>query len=89
MWKGLVTVCTILAGAAGQKALSTGWRATTGRTPPSKPESPHVGLGEAVAFAAVAGAVINVVRVVAIRQVAQQWTRRNGGVLPKALQDVA
>lgn len=89
MWKGLVSMCTLVAGAAAQRVLSTGWRATTGHTPPSRPESPDVSLGEAVAFAAVAGALINVARVVVIRQAAAQWTRRSGGVLPKALRDGA
>ena len=86
LWKGLVTACTLLAGGLAQRALSSGWKAATGHTPPTKPESPDVGVAEAVAFAAIAGALLNVARVVAIRQAARYWTTRRGS-LPKALQD--
>jgi len=87
MWRVLSLAFTVAAGAVAQKAIATGWKISTGRTPPTKPESPEVGTTEAVVFAALAGALLNVARVVATRQAAVYWARRHGGVLPEALRD--
>lgn len=85
MWRVVSTVTTLLGAAVAQRALSTLWRATTGTRPPDAPENPETRLVEAVSYAVVAGAVLNVARVVATRQAARFFARRNGGQLPKAL----
>ena len=85
LWKVLATLATVAAGAAAQRALSTGWRAATGTQPPDLPESPETRLAEAVAWSMVAGAVLNVARVIATRQAARYYAARAGGELPQAL----
>ena len=44
--------------AVAKKALNTGWKAATGKTPPANPADPDVEVKEAVAWAAVSGALI-------------------------------
>ena len=80
-------VFTVLAAAFAQRVISTGWKAVTGHTPPTKPESPEVGSTEAVLFAGLAGALLNIARVVATRRAAGVWSKRHGGALPAALRD--
>lgn len=86
-WKIVSAAFTVVAGIAAQRALATGWKAATGHTPPSKPESPEVEMVEAVAFAAIAGALLNVARVVATRRAAMYYAKRHGGLIPEALRD--
>jgi hypothetical protein len=87
LWRALSLAFTVAAGAVAQKTIATGWRIATGHTPPTKPESPEVGTREAVVFAALAGALLNVARVVATRQAAVYWAKRHGGEIPEALRD--
>jgi len=87
MWRGLSVLFTVVAGVLAQRAIATGWKAATGHTPPTKPESPEVGTLEAVLFAGLAGALLNVARVVATRQAATYWAKRHGGAIPEALRD--
>jgi hypothetical protein len=89
LWRLVATLATVAAGAVAQRALSTAWRAATGKQPPGLPESPETRFGEAVAYSLIAGAVLNVVRVVATRQAAAYYMKRTGGQLPKALRTVA
>ena len=35
MWRALSLAFTVAAGAVAQKAIATGWKITTGRTPPT------------------------------------------------------
>lgn len=85
MWRVMSTVTTLLGAAVAQRALSTVWRATTGSHPPDAPENPETRLVEAIGYAVVAGAALNVARVMATRQAARFYARRNGGRLPKAM----
>jgi hypothetical protein len=87
VWKLLSAAFTVGAGVLAQKVLSRGWSAATGHTPPTKPENPEVGVVEAITFAAVAGALLNVARVVATRQAAAYYAKRHGGAVPEALRD--
>jgi len=87
MWRVLSLASTVVAGALAQRVIATGWKIGTGHTPPTKPESPEVGATEAVVFAALTGALLNVARVVATRRAAVYWAKRHGGVLPEALRD--
>lgn len=87
LWRALSVAFTVASGAVATRLLAVGWKAATGHTPPSKPESPEVGTAEAVAFAALAGALLNVVRVLATRRAAAYYVKRSGGRLPTALRD--
>jgi subtilisin family serine protease len=88
LWRLLATLATFAAAVVAQRALTTGWRAATGHNPPGLPESPQTRLGEAIAYALIAGAVLNVARVIATRQAARYFAARSGGQLPKALRAV-
>ncbi|GMA87264.1 hypothetical protein GCM10025868_25140 [Angustibacter aerolatus] len=48
----------IAAGIGARKVLNTGWEKATGNPPPVNPASPNVQVLEAVAWAAVSGAII-------------------------------
>jgi hypothetical protein len=85
VWRLLALLATVVAGAVAQRALATGWRAVTGHRPPGMPESPETRFAEAVAYSVIAGAVLNLVRVIAVRQAARYYADRSGGRLPKAL----
>ena len=87
MWRAMSLAFTVVACALAQRVIATGWKAATGHAPPTKPESPEVGTTEAVLFAALAGALLNVARVVATRRAAVYWARRHGGAIPEALRD--
>ncbi|MGF1648597.1 MAG: DUF4235 domain-containing protein [Kineosporiaceae bacterium] len=88
-WRLLALLTTVVAGAVARRALAAAWRAATGRRPPGLPESPETRLAEAVAYSMIAGAVLNVVRVVATRQAARYYASRTGGVMPKGLRQVS
>jgi hypothetical protein len=60
---------------AARKAITFGWKRVTGREPPSDPQDPLVGTGEAVGYAVVMGVVMGAARVLAIRA-ATSRTRR-------------
>jgi len=58
----------LAAAAAAQKALAAAWRAARGHQPPTEENSDEgIGLGEVLAAAALSGAIVAVVRVLATR----------------------
>jgi hypothetical protein len=50
-----------------RKAITVGWTRLTGKEPPSDPQDPRVGTGEALGYAIVMGVVMGAARVLAIR----------------------
>jgi hypothetical protein len=60
------------AGFGARKAISLAWKKITGKEPPQHPEDPQVALGEAVAWALLAGAVGGTARLLAIRVAARR-----------------
>jgi hypothetical protein len=50
-----------------RKVITVGWKRLTGKEPPSDPQDPLVGTGEAVGYAIVMGVVMGAARVLAIR----------------------
>jgi hypothetical protein len=50
-----------------RKVITVGWKRITGKEPPSDPQDPLVGTGEAVGYAIVMGVVMGAARVLAIR----------------------
>jgi Protein of unknown function (DUF4235) len=59
-----------------RKAITFAWTKATGRQPPEAAEDPQVAIGEAVAWAVVAGAGVGVARVLAVRLASRQSARR-------------
>src|ERR1035437_6024034 len=52
---------------AARKITTLGWKRLTGKEPPSDPQDPLVGTGEALGYAIVMGVVMGAARVLAIR----------------------
>lgn len=85
VWKVLGTGAAVGAAVVARKLLTSGWIAATGREPPENPEDPEVSWQEAIGWAVVSGAVIEVSRLVATRKAAAYYAK-SAGHPPKALQ---
>jgi Protein of unknown function (DUF4235) len=80
-------VATLGATMAARKALTTTWKLSTGKQPPSNPEHPDVSMGEAVAWAVTSGVAVGLARMLASRKAADYY-RRSTGHLPGNLEDI-
>jgi hypothetical protein len=87
-WKVLGGAAAVLSGIAARKILDTGWQAATGKAPPNNPEHPDTEWVEAIAWAAVSGALIGLARMVAARKAASYY-RESTGHLPPKLEEVS
>lgn len=70
-----------------KKGLNSGWRAATGKNPPANPADPDVDLWEAVAWAAVSGTFVAIVRMLATRRAAHYYARSTGHLPPELIKD--
>ncbi|MBO2438210.1 DUF4235 domain-containing protein [Actinomadura nitritigenes] len=75
----------VMAGAAAfaggfvaKKAITLIWKKTTGKEPPTNPESPDVALSEAIGWAVVMGVGMEIARLLATRAAAHQWAKGTG-----------
>jgi hypothetical protein len=84
LWKVLAGLSTVAAVEAADKTLTVIWQGATGDKPPTVPEDPETNWTQALAWAALSGAVIGVARMLATRQAAQYYVRSTGR-LPKEL----
>ena len=87
VWRILGTGSALLAAAGARKLMTAGWRAVTGKEPPSNPESPTTTMWEAVAWAVASGAAVGTARLLATRQAARYY-EKSAGHLPKGLEAV-
>ena len=78
---------TVGATMAARKAMTTTWKLSTGKQPPSNPEHPDVSMNEALAWAVASGIAVGVARMLASRKAAEYY-RRSTGHLPSNLEDV-
>jgi hypothetical protein len=83
-WKVIGTGSAVVAAAVTQKGLTAAWRAVRGNEPPTIPEDPDTGWGDAIAWAVLSGAALGVARLLATRKAAAYY-RKSSGELPKAL----
>lgn len=88
-WKALDAGSGLLAAALAPRVSNLAWRAATGRKPPSQTRNPELSAKEAVAWAAIGGATVQVVRTVLRRSAASYWVKSTGGLPPgmKSLKD--
>jgi Protein of unknown function (DUF4235) len=86
-WAVFGLAATVVATIVARKAMSTTWKLSTGKEPPSNPEHPDVSMGEALAWAIASGVAVGVARMLASRKAAEYY-QRSTGHLPKNLQDV-
>jgi hypothetical protein len=84
LWKVLAALAAVAAAQAADKTLTVIWRGATGDKPPTVPEDPETNWTEALAWAALSGAVMGVARMLATRRAAQYYVKSTGS-LPKAL----
>jgi hypothetical protein len=82
VWSALSLVAVLGAAAVAKKALNTGWKAATGKTPPANPADPDVEAKEAVAWAVVSGALIGLARMAAARRAAGYYAKSTGHLPP-------
>jgi len=83
-WRLLAGAAAFGAGFVARKAITVGWKQVTGKEPPTNPESPEVGIAEAIGWAVVTGVGIEVARLLATRAAANRW-HNSTGELPAAL----
>ncbi len=81
-WKLLDRSTTIAAGLLARQASTFTWRLATGRKPPTAGRHPDVETKEAVAWAVVGGALVEVVRLLVRRGAAGYWVRSTGDLPP-------
>ncbi len=82
VWTLFSLVAVLGAAAVTKKALTTSWKAATGKTPPANPADPDVEVKEAVAWAAVSGALIGLARMAAARRAAGYYKKSTGHLPP-------
>jgi hypothetical protein len=81
-WRLMDRGSSIVAGLLAQRASVLAWRAVTGKKPPSSGRHPDVTTGEAVAWAVVGGAIIELVKVGVRRGTATYWVKSTGHLPP-------
>ncbi|MGZ5398838.1 MAG: DUF4235 domain-containing protein [Nocardioides sp.] len=87
IWSVFSLVAVLAAAAVTKKALNSSWKAATGKTPPANPADPDVDVKEAVAWAAVSGALIGLARMGAARRAAGYYTKSTGHLPPELQKD--
>ena len=86
-YTALGLAATLGATVLARKLMTTTWKLSTGKPPPTNPEHPDVSMGEAVAWAVTSGVAVGVARMLASRKAADYY-RRSTGHLPPNLEDV-
>jgi hypothetical protein len=87
VWTLFGLAATVGATMVARKAMTAGWKLSTGKPPPSNPEHPDVSMAEATTWAVVSGVAVGVARMLATRKAADYY-RRSTGHLPANLEDV-
>lgn len=77
-WRVLAGASAFASGWAARKAITATWKKTTGKEPPTNPESPDVALAEAIGWAIMLGVGVEVARLLATRLAAHQWSKHTG-----------
>ena len=87
VWKLLGTGSAIAAGIIANKVISTVWK-KAGRDSAIDPTNPDIPIGEAIAYAALAGVAVGLAKTMTTRQAAALY-QRSAGHLPKPMrQDI-
>lgn len=81
-WKLFDKGATVLAGALATQISGLTWRAATGKRPPTSPAHPEIRLAEAVTWAALAGATVELTKIVINRKAVDYWVRSTGELPP-------
>lgn len=73
---------TIVAALVARKVTETTWRLATGKRPPSNAKHPEVTNAEAITWAILAGAGVELVKVLIRRSTANYWVKSTGNLPP-------
>lgn len=82
VWSIFSLASALIAAALAKKAVTSTWKAATGKQPPANPADPDVDLWEAVTWAAVSGTLIALARMLATRKAANYYARSTGRLPP-------
>jgi hypothetical protein len=74
--RAVASLAAVAASMGTRKLVTAGWKKVTGKEPPSNPQDPHVGIGEALSWAIVLGVTMETARLLAQRA-ATRRLRRN------------
>ncbi|NKZ04403.1 DUF4235 domain-containing protein [Actinomadura latina] len=77
-WRVMAGAAAFAGGFVAKKAITMIWKKSTGKEPPTNPESPDVDLAEAVGWAVVMGVGMELARLLATRAVAHQYAKGTG-----------
>lgn len=81
-WKMMDRASTIAAALVAQRITATSWRLATGKQPPTSAKHPEVTNREAIGWAIVAGAGVELVKVLVRRSTANYWIKSTGNLPP-------
>lgn len=81
-WKLLDRGSTLAAGLVAREVSQVSWRAVTGKKPPVNGRHPEVATREAVAWAVVGGALVELVKLLVRRYATTYWVRSTGDLPP-------
>ena len=82
VWTIFSLVSALSAAVVAKKAITTTWKAATGKEPPANPADPQVDIWEAVAWAAFSGTLIALARMLASRKAAGYYAKSTGHLPP-------
>ncbi|GAA2585557.1 DUF4235 domain-containing protein [Actinomadura fulvescens] len=77
-WRLVAGAAAFAGGFVAKKAITMAWKKSTGKEPPTNPESPDVALREAIGWAVIMGVGMEVARLLATRAAARQWAKGTG-----------
>ncbi|WP_141583492.1 DUF4235 domain-containing protein [Actinomadura sp. WMMA1423] len=77
-WRVMAGAAAFAGGFVAKKVITLAWKKSTGKEPPTNPESPEVALSEAIGWAVVMGVGMEVARLLATRAAAHQWAKSTG-----------
>jgi hypothetical protein len=87
-WRVMAAGAAFAGGFVARRAITFAWKKTTGKEPPTNPESPEVHIAEAIGWAVVMGVGMEVARLLATRAAAKRWAKGTGE-LPAPLRAAA
>lgn len=87
-WKLMDRGSSMAAGALAGRVSALTWKAATGKKPPINGQHPDVSTKDAVAWAIIGGATIELVKVAVRRGTATYWVRSTGN-LPPGMKPIA
>ncbi|HEU5159317.1 MAG TPA: DUF4235 domain-containing protein [Streptosporangiaceae bacterium] len=87
-WRVMAAGAALVSGFVARRVITFAWKKTTGKEPPTNPESPETHLAEAIGWAVVMGVGMEVARLLATRAAARRWAKGTGE-LPAPLRAAA